>query len=158
MGKITPFLWYDHQAEEAVNLYVSLFPDSRVVSIHRYGDAGPGPRGQVMTATFELAGQRFMALNGGPRFKFTEAISLMVNVETQAELDRLWDGLIAGGGAPSMCGWLKDRFGLSWQIIPNSLGAMMQDPDPARARRVMQALLAMSKLDIAELKRAYDQP
>jgi len=154
MPKITPYLWFDHQAEEAVHLYVSLFPDSRIVSIHRYGESGPGSKGQVMMVTFELAGQRFMALNGGPKFRFTEAISLLVNVETQAELDRLWDRLIADGGQPSMCGWLKDKFGLSWQIIPTVLGELLQDQDPECARRVMQAMLGMRKLDIQALQDA----
>lgn len=157
MQKITPYLWFDHQAEEAVHLYVSLFPDSRIVSIHRYGEAGPGSNGQVMMVTFELAGQRFMALNGGPKYRFTEAISLFVNVETQTELDRLWDRLIAGGGQPSQCGWLKDKFGLSWQIIPTVLGELLQDRDPERARRVMQAMLGMRKLDIQALKDAHGE-
>ena len=156
MQKITPFLWFDASAEEAVNFYVSIFPDSRVVSMSRYGEGGPGPKGQVMSATFELAGQRFMALNGGPRFTFTEAISLFVNVETQAELDDLWSKLLEGG-QPQHCGWLKDKFGLSWQIVPSILGAMLQDKDPVRSKRVMQALLRMVKLDIAELKRAHEQ-
>jgi predicted 3-demethylubiquinone-9 3-methyltransferase (glyoxalase superfamily) len=154
MQKITPFLWFDSNAEEAVNLYVSIFPDSKVLSMNRYGDAGPGPKGQVMTASFELAGQRFTALNGGPRFKFTEAISFLVNVETQAELDLLWAKLVEGG-EPQACGWLKDRFGLSWQIIPGVLFELMQDKDPAKAKRVMAAMLKMVKFDIQALKDAH---
>jgi predicted 3-demethylubiquinone-9 3-methyltransferase (glyoxalase superfamily) len=154
MQKITPFLWFDSNAEEAVNLYVSIFPDSKVLSMNRYGDAGPGPKGQVMTASFELAGQRFTALNGGPRFKFTEAISFLVNVETQAELDGLWTKLLQGG-EPQQCGWLKDKFGLSWQIIPTVLFELMQDQDPAKAKRVMAAMLKMVKFDIQALKDAH---
>ena len=154
MQKITPFLWFDSNAEEAVNFYVSIFPGSKILSMNRYGDAGPGPRGQVMTASFELAGQRFTALNGGPRFKFTEAISFLVNVESQAELDGLWTKLLQGGEAQA-CGWLKDRFGLSWQIIPTVLFELMQDKDPAKAKRVMAAMLKMVKLDIQALKDAH---
>ena len=157
MQKITPFLWFDDGAEEAVNFYVSLFPDSRIVSLTHYGDAGPGPRGRVMTATFELAGQRFIALNGGPQFRFTEAVSFLVNCETQAELDALWSKLLQGG-QPQQCGWLKDRFGLSWQIVPTVLGEMLRDPDPERSKRVMEAMLRMVKLDIQALRRAYGQP
>ena len=156
MQKITTFLWFDDNAEEAVNLYTSIFPNSKIVQVARYGEAGPGPKGQVMTMSFDLAGQRFMALNGGPRFRFTEAISLMVNVETQAELDSIWSKLIAGGGQPSQCGWLKDKFGLSWQIVPTVLGELMSDKDPERSKRVMQALLGMTKLDIQGLKDAYE--
>jgi predicted 3-demethylubiquinone-9 3-methyltransferase (glyoxalase superfamily)/RimJ/RimL family protein N-acetyltransferase len=156
MQKITTFLWFDNNAEEAVNLYTSVFPNSRIVTVSRYGDAGPGPKGQVLTMEFELAGQRFMALNGGPPFKFTEAISLLVKVETQAELDEIWNKLLAGGGKPSQCGWLKDRFGLSWQVIPTSLGAMLADKDPERAKRVMQTMLPMQKLDIGALNQAYE--
>ena len=158
MQKITPFLWFDDQAEEAVNLYVSLFPDSKVVSLSRYGEGGPGPKGRVMTAVFDLAGQRFMALNGGPKYRLNEAFSLLVNVDNQAELDTLWDTLIADGGEPSRCGWLKDRFGVSWQIVPTQLGRMLQDPDPQRAGRVMRAMLTMGKLDIAALQQAHGQP
>lgn len=156
MQKITPFLWFDGNAEEAVNFYVSIFPQSRIVSMSRYGEAGPGPKGQVMSATFELVGQRFMALNGGPHFKFTEAISFFVNCETQAELDALWTKLLQGGKA-QQCGWLKDPFGLSWQIVPSMLGPMLQDKDPARSKRVMQAMLKMVKLDIKALKGAHEQ-
>jgi len=155
MQKITPFLWFDNNAEEAVNLYVSIFPNSKVISTARYGEAGPGPKGQVMTMSFELAGQRFMALNGGPQFKFTEAISLMVNVESQAELDEIWNKLLQGG-QPSQCGWLKDKFGLSWQVVPTVLGQMMADKDPEKAKRVMMAMLQMVKLDIPKLQEAHE--
>jgi predicted 3-demethylubiquinone-9 3-methyltransferase (glyoxalase superfamily) len=155
MQKISPFLWFNDQAEEAMNFYVSIFKNSKIVSLSRYGDAGPGPKGQVMVGVFELEGQRFMALNGGPQFHFTEAISLYVDCETQAEVDELWAKLTAGG-QESRCGWLKDKFGLSWQIIPKALGQMMADKDPEKAKRVMIAMLKMSKIDIAALKRAYD--
>jgi predicted 3-demethylubiquinone-9 3-methyltransferase (glyoxalase superfamily) len=155
MQAIHPFLWFDHQAEEAMNFYVSIFKGSKVVGVARYGDAGPGPKGSVMTATFDLDGQRFVALNGGPLFKFTEAISFVVNCETQAEIDRLWDALTAGG-EKSRCGWLKDKFGLSWQIVPAALEHMMTDKDPARSARAMQAILTMDKLDIARIKAAYE--
>jgi predicted 3-demethylubiquinone-9 3-methyltransferase (glyoxalase superfamily) len=156
MQKITPFLWFNDQAEEAVNFYVSIFKNSKVVSASRYGDAGPGPKGQVMVAVFELEGQKFMALNGGPQFHFTEAISLLVDCETQQEVDELWEKLTAGG-QESQCGWLKDKYGLSWQIIPKELGQMMADKDPEKSKRVMMAMLKMSKIDVAALKRAYDQ-
>jgi predicted 3-demethylubiquinone-9 3-methyltransferase (glyoxalase superfamily) len=155
MQKITPCLWFNDNAEEAVKFYVSIFPNSRIVNEARYGDAGPGPKGQIMTMTFELAGQRFMALNGGPKFRFTEAISLMVDVESQAELDEMWNKLLQGGGQPSQCGWLKDRYGLSWQVVPTKLGQMMADKDPERSKRVMTALLQMSKLDLPALEEAY---
>jgi predicted 3-demethylubiquinone-9 3-methyltransferase (glyoxalase superfamily) len=155
--KITPFLWFDHNAEEAMNLYVSLFPSSRIVEVTRYGEGGPAPKGTVMTGVFELDGQRFMALNGGPMYKFNEAFSLMVDCETQEEVDGLWDKLIAGGGAPSQCGWLKDRFGLSWQIVPSILPRLLGDPDRGKAGRAMQAMLKMTKIDIAALKRAAEQ-
>jgi predicted 3-demethylubiquinone-9 3-methyltransferase (glyoxalase superfamily) len=155
MQKIVPFLWFDDQAEEAMNHYISIFPDSKVVSVMRYGDAGPGPSGSVMGGTFQLAGQQFMALNGGPMFKFTEAISLYVNCEKQEELDELWQKL-SEGGEESRCGWLKDKYGLSWQIIPTALGELLQDPDPEKANRVMQAMLQMGKIDIAGLRRAYE--
>ncbi|MBM3121597.1 MAG: VOC family protein [Chloroflexi bacterium] len=154
MQKITPFLWFDSQAEDAANLYVSLFPDSKVTGVSRYGDGMPLPKGTVMSVTFRLAGQEFMALNGGPAFKFTEAISFFVNCETQEEIDRLWSKLTEGG-EPSQCGWLKDRFGLSWQIVPDVLGELIGDPDPEKAGRATQAMLKMGKLDIAELKRAH---
>src|SRR5262245_34695990 len=155
MQKITPFLWFDANAEEAVNFYVSIFPDSRVLGMARYGDAGPGPKGQVMTVSFEIAGQRFVALNGGPQHKFTEAISFVVNCETQAEIDALWEKLLQGGGAPDQCGWLKDRFGLMWQIVPSILPELLQDRDPAKSKRAMQAMLGMVKLDIAALRKAH---
>jgi predicted 3-demethylubiquinone-9 3-methyltransferase (glyoxalase superfamily) len=155
MQKITPFLWFDNQAEEAMNFYVSIFKNSKVGKVSRYGDAGPGPKGTAMSATFQLEGQEFMALNGGPVFHFTEAISLFVDCKTQEEVDELWEKLSAGG-QPSRCGWLKDKFGLSWQIIPSALMEMLQDKDPQKSKRVMQAMLQMSKIDIAGLKRAYE--
>ena len=155
--KITTFLWFDNNAEEAMNFYVSIFKNSRIVEVARYGEAGPGKPGSVMTGTFELEGQRFMALNGGPHFKFNEAVSLFVSCATQQEVDELWEKLCAGGGTPQRCGWLKDRFGLCWQIIPDALGELMRDKDPKRAKRVMEAMLQMVKIDIAGLKRAYDQ-
>ena len=154
MQKITTFLWFDDNAEEAMNFYVSIFKNSRIISVQRY--AGPGPEQKVMTATFQLEGQEFMALNGGPHFKFNEAISLFVNCETQEEVDDLWHKFVAGG-AKGRCGWLKDKFGLSWQIIPSALGRMLQDPDPEKSKRVMQAMLQMDKIDIGLLKQAYDR-
>jgi len=154
--KITPFLWFDNQAEEAMNHYVSIFPKSRIVNVSRYGEAGPGPAGTVMVGTFEIEGQQFLALNGGPHFKFSEAISLVVNCESQEEVDKLWTRLCEGG-SPSQCGWLKDKFGLSWQIIPRILGQLMQDPNPAKSGRVMKVMLQMTKIDIAGLKQAYEQ-
>jgi predicted 3-demethylubiquinone-9 3-methyltransferase (glyoxalase superfamily) len=154
MQRVTTFLWFDNNAEEAMNLYVSIFPNSQILSVSRYGDAGPGPKGTVMVGTFELDGQKFMALNGGPVYKFTEAISLFVNCETQPEVDDLWDKLSAGG-EPGRCGWLKDKFGLSWQIIPTVLGELMQDKDPEKSKRVMEAMLKMNKLDIGLLKQAH---
>jgi predicted 3-demethylubiquinone-9 3-methyltransferase (glyoxalase superfamily) len=157
MQKITPFLWFDGNAEEAMNFYVSIFKNSKVGRITRYGDAGPGPKGTVMSATFELDGQEFFALNGGPQFKFTPAISFFVNCETQQEVDDLWEKLSAGG-KKDRCGWLTDRFGLSWQIIPTTLGKMLGDKDPAKASRVMGTMLQMEKIDIKDLKLAYDQP
>jgi predicted 3-demethylubiquinone-9 3-methyltransferase (glyoxalase superfamily) len=155
MQKITPFLWFDDNAEEAVKFYVSVFKNSKVGKVARYGKAGPGREGTVMTIAFELAGQEFVALNGGPTFKFTEAISFVVNCETQKEVDEFWEKLSAGE-EKGQCGWLKDKFGLSWQIVPTELGKMMSDSDPARSQRVMKALLQMDKLDIAGLKRAYE--
>lgn len=154
MQKITPFLWFDSKAEEAMNFYVSIFKNSKVVGVSRYGDAGPGPKGSVMTATFELEGQRFIALNGGPTFSFTPAISLFVNCETQQEVDDLWAKLSAGG-REDRCGWLQDKYGLSWQIIPSALMELMQDKDPEKSKRVMQAMLQMAKIDIEGLKKAY---
>ena len=153
MQKITPFLWFDTQLEEAVNFYVSIFPDSRIVNLYRMGEGGPVPKDTVFTATFELSGQRFMALNGGPHYKFNEAISLYVDVATQAELDGYWNKLLEGG-TPQMCGWLKDRYGLSWQIIPSVLSELLYGTDRVKAQRVMQAMLKMVKLDIEALKNA----
>lgn len=155
MQKITPFLWFDDQAEEAVNFYTSVFNNSKIGEVRRFGDDVPGPKGKVMTLSFVLDGQEFMALNGGPEFKFTEAISLFVNCETQEEVDRLWYTLSAGG-EESQCGWLKDKYGLSWQIVPTILDKLMSDPDPVKASRVTQAMLKMSKLDIQALQQAYD--
>ena len=155
MQKITPFLWFDDNAEEAVNFYVSVLKNSKIGKVARYGKAGPGREGTVMTATFELEGQQFIALNAGPKFKFTEAISFVVNCETQKEVDEFWEKLSAGG-EKSQCGWLKDKFGLSWQIVPTELGKMMSDRDPTKSQRVMKALLQMNKLDIAALKRAFE--
>jgi predicted 3-demethylubiquinone-9 3-methyltransferase (glyoxalase superfamily) len=156
--KITTFLWFDNNAEEAMNFYVSVFKGSKVLEVHRYGDAGPGPKGSVMVGTFQLEGQRFMALNGGPQFKFTEAISLFVSCETQEEVDDLWNKLTANGGAPSQCGWLKDKFGLSWQIIPTVLMEMLADKDPEKAKRAMEAMLQMTKIDIKKLREAQQGP
>ena len=156
MQKITPFLWFNGNAEEAANHYVSIFKNSRIVSIMRYGDAGPGPKGSVMSANFQLEGQDFIALNGGPQFKFTEAISLFVRCETQEEVDDLWAKL-AAPGQKGQCGWIKDKFGLSWQIVPSVLGEMLQDKDAKRSGRVMKALMQMDKLDIGVLKQAYAQ-
>jgi len=151
--RITPFLWFDGQAEEAANFYVSIFPNSKVGATSSYGEAGPGPKGSVMTIAFSLDGLSFTALNGGPMFKFTEAISLVVHCETQAEVDHYWDKLSAGG-QQVQCGWLKDKYGLSWQIVPNALIELVQDKDPAKSQRVMAAMMQMKKIDIAGLKAA----
>ena len=156
MQKIVTFLWFDNQAEEAMNFYTSIFKNSKIKNIARYGEAGPGPKGSVMICTFQIEGQDFMALNGGPVFSFTPAISLYVNCETQEEVDELWEKLSAGG-EKSRCGWLKDKYGLSWQIIPTALGEMMQDKDPAKSQRVMKAMLQMDKIDIKTLRQAYEQ-
>ena len=156
MPKITPFLWFNDQAEEAMNFYVSVFKNSKAGSVTRYGDAGPGPKGSVMTANFQLEGLDFTALNGGPQFPFTEAVSFVVHCETQQEIDYYWDKLTAGG-RPSQCGWLKDKFGLSWQVVPDVLPRLLKDPDPRKSQRVMQALMQMTKLDIARLQEAADQ-
>jgi predicted 3-demethylubiquinone-9 3-methyltransferase (glyoxalase superfamily) len=156
MQNITPFLWFDGKAEEAVNLYVSIFKNSKVVKVTRCGEAGPGPKGTVMSATFQLDGQEFIALNGGPQFTFTPAISFLVNCETQQEVDELWEKLSAGG-EKGRCGWLKDKYGLSWQIIPSVLGKLMQDKDAEKAKRVMQAMMQMDKIDINRLQQAYDR-
>jgi predicted 3-demethylubiquinone-9 3-methyltransferase (glyoxalase superfamily) len=156
MPKITPFLWFNDQAEEAMNFYTAIFKNSKIGSVSRYGEGGPGQPGSVMTATFELDGQEFMALNGGPLFTFTEAISFFVNCETQVEVDELWEKLTEGG-EESQCGWLKDKFGLSWQIVPSVLGELLNDPDAEKAGRVMNAMLQMKKIDIAGLRAAYEQ-
>jgi predicted 3-demethylubiquinone-9 3-methyltransferase (glyoxalase superfamily) len=156
MPKISPFLWYDTQAEEAANLYTSIFPNSKILAIARYGDAGPGPKGSVMTVQFQLDGQEIIALNGGPIYKFTEAFSLSVDCKTQEEVDRYWTKLTADGGQEGPCGWCKDRFGLSWQVTPSLLGQMLSDTDRKMAARVMVAMMKMKKLDIAALKRAYE--
>ena len=156
MQKISPFLWFDNQAEEAANFYVSVFENSKVKNVTRYGETGPGPKGSVMTVEFQLDGQDFIALNGGPHFKFTEAISFSVDCETQEEVDHFWEKLSAGG-EKSRCGWLKDKYGLSWQVNPRVLGEMLGDKDPEKAKRVMEAMLKMDKIDIAALKKAYDQ-
>jgi predicted 3-demethylubiquinone-9 3-methyltransferase (glyoxalase superfamily) len=161
MQPITPFLWFDDQAEEAANFYVSIFKNSKIGTVARYGEAGAEvsgrPKSTVMTVTFQLNGQEFMALNGGPQFTFSPAISFMVNCETQEEVDELWDKLSAGG-SQEQCGWLKDQYGVSWQIVPTTLGELMQDQDAAKAERVMKAMLHMKKLDINALKQAAEQP
>ncbi len=157
MQKISPFLWFDSNAEEAANFYVSIFKDSKILKIARYGEAGPGPAGSVMVVNFQIEGQDFIALNGGPLFKFTEAISFVINCQTQEEVDHYWNKLTAGGGQESQCGWLKDKYGLSWQVTPTILGELLADKDQKKAQRVMQAMLQMKKIDIAALKRAAAQ-
>jgi len=154
MSKISPFLWFDDQAEEAANYYVSLFPNSKIISVARYGEGAPGEPGKVMTVEFELDGQRITALNGGPVYKLSEAFSFSIDCEDQAEVDRYWDALLADGGRPSQCGWLTDRFGLSWQVVPKALHRLMTNPDRAAAQRAMQAMLQMVKLDVAQLEAA----
>jgi predicted 3-demethylubiquinone-9 3-methyltransferase (glyoxalase superfamily) len=154
MQKITTFLWFEDQAEEAVDLYTSVFGDSRVVDVQRYGRSGPGTPGAVMTIDFELAGQRFTALNGGPHHRFNQAISLAVDCVDQREVDEVWARLTDGGGQEGPCGWLTDRFGLSWQVVPRRLRELLSDPDPARSDRVMQAMLGMKKIDVAGLEDA----
>jgi len=156
MQQITPFLWFDNNAEEAVNFYVSIFKNSRVVNMSRWADGGPGPKGGVMSATFELNGQEFMALNGGPTFEFSPAISFFVKCETQQEVDEYWEKLSAGG-TKERCGWLKDKYGVSWQIIPNAVGKFLQEKDPTKSKRVMNAMMQMDKIDIQGLQRAYEQ-
>ena len=156
MQKVTPFLMFDNQAEEAVKFYVSIFRNSKIIGMSRYGEGGPMPAGTMMGATFLLNGQEFMASNGGPHFTFSEGISLFVNCETQEEVDWLWEKL-SEGGEKGPCGWLKDKFGVSWQIIPTALGQMLGDPDPRKSQNVMQAMLQMTKIDIAALRRAYEQ-
>jgi predicted 3-demethylubiquinone-9 3-methyltransferase (glyoxalase superfamily) len=156
MKKITPFLWFDGKAEEAMNFYVSIFQNSKVLGVTRYGEAGPGPKGTVMTASFQLNGQEFTALNGGPQFTFSPAVSFVVNCETQQEVDELWEKLSAGGEQLN-CGWLKDKYGLSWQVIPTVLVELLQDKDGEKSQRVMKAMLQMNKIDIKTLQHAYEQ-
>jgi len=155
MQKITPFLWFDNQAEEAVNFYTGIFGNSKILDIARYGEAGPGPAGSVMTVSFQIEGQNFVALNGGPVYNFTPAISFVVNCKTQEEVDWLWERLTAEGGKPVQCGWLIDKYGISWQIVPTRLVELLSDPDQEKISRVMQAMLKMIKIDIAALETAY---
>ena len=157
MQKITPFLWFDNNAEEAVDFYLSIFKNSKILNVARYGETGPGPAGTVMTISFQLEGREFIALNGGPHFKFSEAISFSISSETQEEIDYYWSKLTAGGGQEVQCGWLKDKFGLSWQVNPPVLGELLADKDAKKAQRVMQAMMQMKKIDIAGLKRAAAQ-
>jgi predicted 3-demethylubiquinone-9 3-methyltransferase (glyoxalase superfamily) len=156
MQKITPFLWFDGKAEEAMNFYISIFKNSKIVSVSRYGKDGPHPEGTIFTATFQLDGQEFFALNGGPEFTFTEAISFFVDCETQQEVDELWEKL-SEGGEKGRCGWLKDQYGLSWQIVPTVLGELLKDKDAEKSKRVVQAMLQMGKLDIKTLQQAYEK-
>lgn len=155
MQKITPFLWFNNNAEEAINFYTVLFKDSKIGSMARYGDAGPGPKGQVMTATFTLFGQEFIALNGGPQFKFTEAVSFVIDCKDQEEVDYYWDNL-SEGGEKSRCGWVKDKFGLWWQVVPSALPKLLGSKDAEKSKRVMQAMMEMDKMDIGKLQAAYD--
>ena len=155
MANITPFLWFDNQAEEAMNFYVSIFKDAKIGTVTRYGQAGPGTPGSVMTATFTLDGQDFIALNGGPEYKFSPAISFVISCETQKQVDELWEKL-SEGGETNRCGWLTDKFGVTWQVVPAGLGDLLGDEDPEKSQRVMKAMLQMDKLDINELRRAYD--
>jgi predicted 3-demethylubiquinone-9 3-methyltransferase (glyoxalase superfamily) len=155
MQKVTPFLWFNDKAEEAMNFYVSIFKNSKVVGVSRYGDAGPGPKGAAMVATFEIEGQQFHALNGGPQFTFSPAISFLISCKTQQEVDEFWEKL-SEGGKKNRCGWLRDKYGLSWQVVPKILGELMQDKDPEKSKRVMQAMLQMDKIDIEGLERAYE--
>src|SRR5262245_27626580 len=155
MPNITPFLWFNDQAEEAMNFYVSIFKNSKVVAVTRYGDGGPGPKGSVMTASFQLDGQEFTALNGGRQFTFTPAISFVVHCETQKDVDEYWQKL-GGVGPEQQCWWLSDKYGLSWQLVPKALTTMLQDSDPERKKRVMNALMKMQKLDVERLKQAYE--
>ncbi len=157
MPKITPFLWFDNQAEEAATLYTSVFPDSKITEVQRYGANGPGPEGAAMTVQFQLDGQDFTALNGGPEhFTFNESVSFVVDCKDQADVDHYWDALTADGGEPGPCGWLKDKYGLSWQIVPAALTELLSDPDPGRSSRAMQAMLKMTKINVAELRAAAD--
>ena len=155
MQKITPFLWFDSNAEEAMNFYTSIFKNSKIGKVRRYGESGPGPKGSVMTATFQIEGQEFIALNGGPHYKITPAISFLVNCETQKEVDELWEKLSAGGET-MQCGWLTDKFGVTWQIIPKALGKLLGDKDPQKSQRVVKAMMGMVKIDVEGLKRAYE--
>ena len=155
MKKIIPFLWFDDKAEEAAKFYVSIFKNSKIVTLTRYGETGPGPKGKVMSVIFQLDGEEFYALNGGPVFKFSEAISFFINCETQQEVDDLWERL-SEGGSKSQCGWLKDKYGLSWQVVPTLLGKLLGDKDPQKSKRVMEAMLQMGKIDIEKLKQAYE--
>lgn len=157
MQKITPFLWFDHQAEEAARFYISVFKNSRILSTAYYGEGLPLPAGTVLTVDFELDGQEFTALNGGPEYQFTPAISLYVHCETQAEVDALWNKLTADGGQEGQCGWLTDKYGVSWQIVPEVLPQMLQDKDPQRVNRVLQAMLPMKKIEIEKLQQAYEK-
>ncbi len=157
MQKIKTFLWFDSQAEDAANFYVSIFNDAKILRVTHYGSAGPGAEGSVMTVDFQLFGQDYTALNGGPLFTFNESISLEVNCDSQDEIDEYWTKLTGDGGQPGDCGWLKDKYGLSWQIVPAQLVDMISDPDQAKGQRVMAAMLTMKKMDMAELRRAYDQ-
>ncbi len=157
MQKITPFLWFDNNAEEAMNFYASIFPDSKIGKVNRLGKVGPEGSGNVITASFTLQGQDFMVMNAGPHFKFNEAISFFVDCEDQKEVDYYWGKLTSGGGSPSQCGWLKDKFGLSWQIVPKALGNLLGDKDPERAKRAMDAMMKMTKIDVAGLERAADE-
>jgi len=156
MKPLTPMLWFDGQAEEAMNFYVSIFPDSKVLGVMRNPGGAPGPEGQVLTASFRINGQEFTALNGGPQFKFNESVSFVIPCDTQEEVDKYWNALLKDGGQESACGWLKDKFGLSWQVTPNYLVEKLQDKDRKKARKVMEAMMTMRKLDIAALKRAYE--
>jgi predicted 3-demethylubiquinone-9 3-methyltransferase (glyoxalase superfamily) len=156
MQKISPFLWFDGKAEEAANFYVAIFKNSKIANVMHYGEAGPGPKGSVMGVTFQLDGQEFMAINGGPQFTFSPAISFFVKCETQAEIDRFWDKLLAGGGKTQQCGWLTDKYGVTWQIVPTILGELLQSKDAEKSQRAMRAMMQMVKLDIAALKKAFE--
>ena len=156
MQKITPFLWFDNNAGEAMDFYCSIFPDAKVTAASYYGDAGPGPKGTLMVGAVELLGQKFNLINGGPHFKFTEAVSFVINCENQEEVDHYWNAFLNHGGQESMCGWLKDRYGLSWQVIPTALPRLLQDKDTAKATRVMKAMMTMKKIDIAALEAAAE--
>ena len=156
MQKITPFLWFNDNAEEAMNFYMSLFDNSSVKNVLRNGPSGPGPEGSILTASFTLNGQEFVVLNGGPQFKFTEAVSFVINCDTQDEVNKYWDALTANGGEESMCGWLKDKYGLSWQVVPVGMFQLLQGSDPEKSKRAMNAMMQMRKLDLDVLQKAYD--